>query len=116
MGYGSDISTGRWSLFLGGPHCICGSKFIGCNILCSMLFSDLFCTICFLSGNFMRTFISTYPANKNKQGNRIVLDNPYKITTGFFSENTIVVAEGEMLVEGIFKVTIAYAVIFHQQK
>ncbi|CAL0323905.1 unnamed protein product [Lupinus luteus] len=28
----------------------------------------------------------------------------YKITTGFFSENTIVVAEGEMLVEGIFQV------------
>ncbi|KAI4352050.1 hypothetical protein L6164_006336 [Bauhinia variegata] len=27
-----------------------------------------------------------------------------KITTGFFSENTIVVAEGEMLVEGIFQV------------
>lgn len=30
----------------------------------------------------------------------------YKITTGFFSENTIVVAEGEMLVEGIFQVSI----------
>ncbi|KAK7270679.1 hypothetical protein RJT34_26009 [Clitoria ternatea] len=30
--------------------------------------------------------------------------SPYKITTGFFSENTIVVAEGEMLVEGIFQV------------
>ncbi|KAF1883037.1 hypothetical protein Lal_00003219 [Lupinus albus] len=28
----------------------------------------------------------------------------YKITTGFFSENTIVVAEGKMLVEGIFQV------------
>ncbi|KAF3975992.1 hypothetical protein CMV_000780 [Castanea mollissima] len=28
----------------------------------------------------------------------------YKITTGFFSENTIVVAEGEMLLEGIFQV------------
>ncbi|XP_038724892.1 DNA polymerase epsilon subunit B isoform X2 [Tripterygium wilfordii] len=28
-----------------------------------------------------------------------------KITTGFFSENTIVVAEGEMLLEGIFQVT-----------
>ncbi|KAK4804583.1 hypothetical protein SAY86_004400 [Trapa natans] len=27
-----------------------------------------------------------------------------KITTGFFSENTIVVAEGEMLLEGVFKV------------
>ncbi|OIW16068.1 hypothetical protein TanjilG_04603 [Lupinus angustifolius] len=27
----------------------------------------------------------------------------YKVTTGFFSENTIVVAEGEMLVEGIFQ-------------
>ncbi|KAL5173989.1 DNA polymerase epsilon subunit B [Glycine soja] len=28
----------------------------------------------------------------------------YRITTGLFSENTIVVAEGEMLVEGIFQV------------
>ncbi|CAN1180291.1 DNA polymerase epsilon subunit B [Linum perenne] len=28
----------------------------------------------------------------------------YKITTGFISENTIVVAEGEMLVDGIFQV------------
>ncbi|CAN0866426.1 DNA polymerase epsilon subunit B [Linum grandiflorum] len=28
----------------------------------------------------------------------------YKITTGFLSENTIVVAEGEMLVDGIFQV------------
>ncbi|PON45429.1 DNA polymerase alpha/epsilon [Parasponia andersonii] len=31
-------------------------------------------------------------------------DSQYKITTGFVSENTIVVAEGEMLVEGIFQV------------
>ena len=31
-------------------------------------------------------------------------DKEYKITTGFFSENTIVVAEGEMLLEGIFQV------------
>lgn len=31
-------------------------------------------------------------------------DYPYKITTGFFLENTIVVAEGEMLAEGIFQV------------
>nr|KYP51105.1 DNA polymerase epsilon subunit 2 [Cajanus cajan] len=29
---------------------------------------------------------------------------PYKITTGLFTENTIVVVEGEMLVEGIFQV------------
>ncbi|KAM7479582.1 hypothetical protein LguiA_027795 [Lonicera macranthoides] len=28
----------------------------------------------------------------------------YKITTGFFSENTIVLAEGEMLLDGIFQV------------
>lgn len=28
----------------------------------------------------------------------------YKITTGFFTENTIVVAEGERLPNGIFKV------------
>lgn len=34
-------------------------------------------------------------------------DKPHKITTGFFSENTIVVAEGEMLLEGIFKVSIS---------
>jgi len=33
-------------------------------------------------------------------------DNPYKITTGFFLENTIVVAEGEMLAEGIFQVLV----------
>jgi hypothetical protein len=33
-------------------------------------------------------------------------DYPYKITTGFFLENTIVVAEGEMLAEGIFKVLV----------
>ncbi|KAF7813463.1 DNA polymerase epsilon subunit B [Senna tora] len=32
------------------------------------------------------------------------LDKQYKITTGFFTENTIVVAEGEMLVGGIFQV------------
>lgn len=32
------------------------------------------------------------------------LTRQYKITTGFFSENTIVVVEGEMLVEGIFQV------------
>ncbi|WVZ16043.1 hypothetical protein V8G54_013609 [Vigna mungo] len=31
-------------------------------------------------------------------------DWQYKITTGLFSENTIVVVEGEMLVEGIFQV------------
>lgn len=31
-------------------------------------------------------------------------DNVYKITTGFFLENTIVVAEGEMLLEGVFQV------------
>lgn len=36
-------------------------------------------------------------------------DKEYKITTGFFLENTIVVAEGEMLLEGIFQVR----VIFH---
>lgn len=36
-------------------------------------------------------------------------DKEYKITTGFFLENTIVVAEGEMLLEGIFQVS----VIFH---
>lgn len=35
-------------------------------------------------------------------------DNQYKITTGFFSENTIVVAEGEMLLEGIFQVSLAF--------
>ncbi|GMP71044.1 hypothetical protein CsSME_00029611 [Camellia sinensis var. sinensis] len=28
----------------------------------------------------------------------------YKITTGFFSENTVVLAEGEMLLDGIFQV------------
>jgi len=33
-------------------------------------------------------------------------DDPYKITTGFFLENTIVVAEGEMLAEGIFQVLV----------
>lgn len=32
------------------------------------------------------------------------LDSHYKITTGFFSENTIVLAEGEMLLDGIFQV------------
>ncbi|PPR96657.1 hypothetical protein GOBAR_AA24020 [Gossypium barbadense] len=31
-------------------------------------------------------------------------DSQYKITTGFFTENTIIVAEGEMLSEGIFQV------------
>lgn len=31
-------------------------------------------------------------------------DKEYKITTGFFLENTIVVAEGEMLLEGLFQV------------
>ncbi|VVA38200.1 PREDICTED: DNA polymerase [Prunus dulcis] len=34
----------------------------------------------------------------------IFLDNIYKITAGFFVENTIVVAEGEMLLEGVFQV------------
>ncbi|PRQ15823.1 putative DNA-directed DNA polymerase [Rosa chinensis] len=34
----------------------------------------------------------------------IFLDNTYKITTGFFTENTMVVAEGEMLLEGVFQV------------
>lgn len=34
----------------------------------------------------------------------VFFDKQYKITTGFFSENTIVVAEGEMLLEGVFKV------------
>lgn len=29
---------------------------------------------------------------------------PYKITTGFFSENAIVLAEGEMLLDGMFQV------------
>lgn len=38
----------------------------------------------------------------------IFLDKQYKVTTGFFSENTIVVAEGEMLVEGIFKVCVPF--------
>lgn len=33
------------------------------------------------------------------------LDKIYKITTGFFTENTIVVAEGEMLLEGVFQVS-----------
>lgn len=32
------------------------------------------------------------------------LDKYYKITTGFFTENAIVVAEGEMLIDGIFQV------------
>lgn len=32
----------------------------------------------------------------------------YKITTGFLSENTIVVAEGEMLLDGIFQVSIEF--------
>ncbi|KAK8550103.1 hypothetical protein V6N12_038834 [Hibiscus sabdariffa] len=31
-------------------------------------------------------------------------DSQYKITTGFFTENTIIVTEGEMLSEGIFQV------------
>lgn len=35
----------------------------------------------------------------------IFLDNIYKITAGFFVENTIVVAEGEMLLEGVFQVS-----------
>ena len=39
----------------------------------------------------------------------VFFDKEYKITTGFFLENTIVVAEGEMLLEGIFQVR----VIFH---
>lgn len=30
----------------------------------------------------------------------------YRITTGFFAENTIVVAEGEMLLDGIFQVCV----------
>ncbi|BBH04223.1 DNA polymerase epsilon subunit B2 [Prunus dulcis] len=34
----------------------------------------------------------------------IFLDNIYKITAGFFVENTIVVAEGEMLLESVFQV------------
>lgn len=33
-------------------------------------------------------------------------DNVYKITTGFFLENTIVVAEGEMVLEGVFQVCV----------
>lgn len=35
-------------------------------------------------------------------------DSQYKITTGFFTENTIIVAEGEMLSEGIFKVSVIF--------
>lgn len=34
----------------------------------------------------------------------VFINNKHKITTGLFTENTIVVAEGEMLVEGIFQV------------
>ncbi|TQD69443.1 hypothetical protein C1H46_045024 [Malus baccata] len=33
----------------------------------------------------------------------IFFDNPYQITAGFFVENTIVVAEGEMLLECVFQ-------------
>ncbi|KAL5746867.1 hypothetical protein ACOSP7_023847 [Xanthoceras sorbifolium] len=34
----------------------------------------------------------------------VEIDLHYKITTGFFTENTIVLAEGEMLIDGIFQV------------
>ncbi|KAF5935966.1 hypothetical protein HYC85_027095 [Camellia sinensis] len=34
----------------------------------------------------------------------IFFNMQYKITTGFFSENTVVLAEGEMLLDGIFQV------------
>ncbi|CBI15355.3 unnamed protein product, partial [Vitis vinifera] len=34
-----------------------------------------------------------------------LLHQQYKITTGFFSENTIIVAEGEMFLDGIFQVS-----------
>lgn len=33
----------------------------------------------------------------------------YRITTGFFAENTIVLAEGEMLLDGIFQVNVCFA-------
>ncbi|KAI6694285.1 hypothetical protein NL676_021995 [Syzygium grande] len=45
--------------------------------------------------------ISNY---KEKSNTVVFFDKQYKITTGFFTENTIVVAEGQMLLEGIFKI------------
>ncbi|KAE8713818.1 glutamate decarboxylase 5-like [Hibiscus syriacus] len=44
-------------------------------------------------------------------------DGQYKITTGFFTENTIIVAEGEMLAEGIFQVnTCGFPPLEHRDK
>lgn len=37
----------------------------------------------------------------------------YKITTGFFSENTIILAEGEMLLDGVFEVSLCFLSIGH---
>lgn len=42
----------------------------------------------------------------------VFINNKHKITTGLFTENTIVVAEGEMLVEGIFQVCTTFAFKF----
>lgn len=53
----------------------------------------------------LRSSISSY---KEKSNTVVFFDKQYKITTGFFTENTIVVAEGQMLLEGIFKVSCGF--------
>lgn len=40
------------------------------------------------------------------------LNNMYKITTGYFSENTIVLAQGEMLLDGTFQVSLVIFIPF----
>lgn len=35
----------------------------------------------------------------------VFFNTEYRITTGFFSENTIILAEGEMLLDNIFQVS-----------